>query len=87
MRRTRHLVAADGDAVVGYLNLTPGRDDADAMGELVVHPDARRRGIGTALLRAAADEAGGAVPVLGARHPARGASGGRRARAGAWFGS
>ncbi|WP_319430062.1 mycothiol synthase [Mycobacterium sp. RTGN5] len=59
--RTRHLAVADGDAVVGYLNLTPGRDDADAMGELVVHPDARRRGIGTALLRAATDEADGAV--------------------------
>ncbi len=59
--RTRHVVVADDDTVVGYLNLTPGHDDADAMGELVVHPDARRRGIGTALLRAAADELGGAV--------------------------
>nr|WP_221217738.1 MULTISPECIES: mycothiol synthase [unclassified Mycolicibacterium] len=59
--RTRHLIAADGDAVVGYLNLTPGRDDADGMGELVVEPRARRRGIGTALLRAAAEDAGGAV--------------------------
>jgi mycothiol synthase len=59
--RTRHLVAADGDAVVGYLNLTPGRDDADAMGELVVHPDVRRRGIATALLRAAIKDAAGAV--------------------------
>jgi mycothiol synthase len=59
--RTKHLVVTDGDAVVGYLNLTPGRDDADGMGELVVHPDARRRGIGTALLRAAADEAADAV--------------------------
>lgn len=58
--RTRHVVVAD-DTVVGYLNLTPGRDDVDAMGELVVHPEARRRGIGTALLRAAADELGGAV--------------------------
>ncbi|WP_179473645.1 mycothiol synthase [Mycolicibacterium vinylchloridicum] len=59
--RTRHLVAADGDAVLGYLNLTPGRDAADAMGELVVHPDARRRGTGTALVRAAIDESGAAV--------------------------
>ena len=53
-QRTGHLLAADGDDVVGYLNLTPGRDGADAMGELVVHPAARRRGIGTALLRTAA---------------------------------
>ncbi|TDO14197.1 mycothiol synthase [Mycobacterium sp. BK086] len=59
--RTRHLIAVDGDAVVGYLNLTPGRDDADGMGELVVEPRARRRGIGTALLRAAAEATDGAV--------------------------
>nr|WP_221220221.1 mycothiol synthase [Mycolicibacterium sp. BK634] len=59
--RTRHLIAVDGAAVVGYLNLTPGRDDADGMGELVVEPRARRRGIGTALLRAAAEATDGAV--------------------------
>ncbi|MEZ0356892.1 mycothiol synthase [Mycobacterium sp. SA01] len=59
--RTRHLVATDGDDVVGYLNLTPGRDDAEAMGELVVAPQARRRGIGSALLGAAVDAADGAV--------------------------
>ncbi|KDE99183.1 mycothiol acetyltransferase [Mycolicibacterium aromaticivorans JS19b1 = JCM 16368] len=59
--RTRHLVATDGDDVVGYLNLTPGRDDAEAMGELVVAPQARRRGIGSALLVTAVDAAGGAV--------------------------
>ncbi|BBY57810.1 mycothiol synthase [Mycolicibacterium sarraceniae] len=58
---TRHLVADDGEAIVGYLNLAPGRDGADAMGELVVDPRARRRGIGTGLLRAAIGEAGGAV--------------------------
>ncbi|MCV7346696.1 mycothiol synthase [Mycolicibacterium rhodesiae] len=59
--RTRHLIATDGDDVVGYLNLTAGRDDAEAMGELVVAPQARRRGIGSALLQAAGDAAGGAV--------------------------
>jgi mycothiol synthase len=59
--RTGHLVAADDGNVVGYLNLTPGRDGADAMGELVVAPLARRRGIGTALLRVATDAAAGAV--------------------------
>ncbi|MCI4674549.1 mycothiol synthase [Candidatus Mycolicibacterium alkanivorans] len=59
--RARHLVAADDGDVVGYLNLTSGADGADAMGELVVEPRARRRGIGTALLQAAADAADGAV--------------------------
>ncbi|KZS63523.1 mycothiol synthase [Mycobacterium ostraviense] len=55
-RRTHHLVATDaraGNAIVGYLNLTPERDADSAMAELVVHPQARRRGIGTALARAA----------------------------------
>ncbi|WP_445168526.1 mycothiol synthase [Mycolicibacterium sp. Dal123E01] len=61
LSRTKHLVAADGGAVVGYLNLTPGRDGADGMGELVVEPQSRRRGIGTALLRTATESAGGAV--------------------------
>lgn len=38
-----------GDAVVGYAQLIPGEP---ASAELVVHPDARRRGIGRALLDA-----------------------------------
>lgn len=42
---TRHLLALDGEQIVGYLNLTPG------MAEAVVHPDARRRGVGTELVR------------------------------------
>jgi mycothiol synthase len=52
--RTRHLVASDGDEVAGYLNLT----EAPAMAELVVHPDARRRGIGTAMARTGLSEGG-----------------------------
>jgi mycothiol synthase len=59
--RTGHLLATDGDDVVGYLNLAPGREDADATGELVVHPEARRRGIGSALLEVATDRTGGRV--------------------------
>jgi mycothiol synthase len=52
--RTRHLLALDGDEVAGYLNLT-----ADpAMAELVVHPDARRRGIGSAMARTGLAEGG-----------------------------
>ncbi|WP_454792176.1 mycothiol synthase [Mycolicibacterium lutetiense] len=50
--RTRHLLATEGADLVGYLNLAPAGDDDPAMAELVVHPDARRRGIGAALARA-----------------------------------
>lgn len=59
--RTGHLIATDGDDVVGYLNLAPGRDGADATGELVVHPETRRRGIGSALLDVATERADGRV--------------------------
>jgi mycothiol synthase len=56
--RTRHLVAVDGDDIVGYLNLAPASGDAPAMAELVVDPPARRRGIGS-LLATAGLAAGG----------------------------
>ena len=46
--RTRHLLAVDEDEELGYLNLD--RSEA-AMAELVVHPDAERRGIGSAMAR------------------------------------
>jgi mycothiol synthase len=52
--RTRHLLAIDGDQVTGYLNLTEG----PAMAELVVLPDARRRGIGSAMARIGLSEGG-----------------------------
>ena len=56
--RTRHLVAdADGD-LVGYLNLAPASDDAPAMAEVAVHPDARRHGIGSELIRRGLAEGG-----------------------------
>ena len=67
--RTRHLIGVDGDAVTGYLNLT-----ADpAMAELVVHPDARRRGIGSAMVRTALSEGGAAARIWahGNLEPAR----------------
>ncbi|OBJ30443.1 mycothiol synthase [Mycolicibacter virginiensis] len=51
--RTDHLVANDGATVLGYLNLTAGSEDAAPMAELVVAPQARRRGIGAAMARAA----------------------------------
>ncbi|MCG5431280.1 mycothiol synthase [Mycobacterium sp. MYCO198283] len=52
-QHTAHLLATDGNDVVGYLNLAAADGDDPAMAELVVHPAARRRGTGTALLRAA----------------------------------
>lgn len=53
-QRTQHLVAAGSTGELnGYLNLTP------EMAELVVAPDARRRGAGTALIRAASQRTAG----------------------------
>jgi mycothiol synthase len=54
---TRHLLALDGGELVGYLNLAP------AMAELVVHPQARRRGIGSALARTGLAESGDDIRV------------------------
>ncbi len=51
--RTGHLIVGDGGALLGYLNLSAPSDDTAPMAELVVAPDARRRGIGTAMIRAA----------------------------------
>src|SRR5436305_473297 len=60
--RTEHLLAGDspsgsspGKALDGYLNLSAD----SAMAELVVHPRARRRGVGTSLVRAALAKTGG----------------------------
>ena len=52
--RTQHLIAVDEvGEVTGYLNLAP------EMAELVVAPRARRKGTGTALIRAALDRTQG----------------------------
>jgi mycothiol synthase len=60
--RTRHLLAFDGENpdgdILGYLNLAPADEEATAMAELVVHPSARRRGIGSAMARAGLAEGG-----------------------------
>ncbi|RUP02302.1 MAG: mycothiol synthase [Mycobacterium sp.] len=57
--RTEHLVAVDAEGgCTGYLNLTPPRDEA-GMSELVVRPQARRAGIGSALIREALAKTGG----------------------------
>jgi mycothiol synthase len=53
--RTEHLLTTDesGEQVLGYLNLSAEPQNGSAMAELVVHPDARRGGIGSAMIRAA----------------------------------
>ena len=59
--RTEHLLVTSSsgarddaaDTIVGYLNLSSPRDGVGGMAELVVHPRARRRGIGAAMGRAA----------------------------------
>ena len=64
--RTEHLLitnSASGattatDELIGYLNLSPPRDGETGMAELVVHPQARRRGIGSTLARAALAKTG-----------------------------
>ncbi|WP_375482652.1 mycothiol synthase [uncultured Mycobacterium sp.] len=60
-QRSEHLVVKSrqvgdrGAAIIGYLNLTSGHDGTAPMAELVVHPHARRRGVGAAMARAALD--------------------------------
>ncbi|PRC54327.1 mycothiol synthase, partial [Mycobacterium sp. ITM-2017-0098] len=55
--RTRHLLAVADGVTQGYLNLAPAGEEP-AMAELVVRPDARRRGIGSTLIRTALPEGG-----------------------------
>jgi mycothiol synthase len=61
LRRTEHLVAADGARIVGYLNLAPATETAPPMAELVVAPESRRRGVGAAMATAAKHKAGDAT--------------------------
>jgi mycothiol synthase len=60
--RTEHMLATGPEgSLLGYLNLAPGRDGAEAMAELVVHPRARRRGVGSAMIAAAVARCDGRV--------------------------
>ena len=62
--RTRHLVAlGDDDTVIGYLDLAPAVEEGPAMAELVVHPQWRRRGIGSTLARTALAEGGSGTRI------------------------
>lgn len=74
--RTRHLVALDGDVIVGYLDLAPATADDPAIVELVVHPQWRRRGIGSAMAREALAEGGSGTRIWahGNLEPARAAA-------------
>jgi mycothiol synthase len=53
--RTEHLLVTNAteNTIIGYLNLSPPQDEGAGMAELVVHPQARRRGIGAAMGQAA----------------------------------
>jgi mycothiol synthase len=68
--RTQHLLATDGDEVRGYLNLIT----EPAMAELVVHPNARRRGTGSEMARTALRQGGADTRIWahGNLVPARG---------------
>jgi mycothiol synthase len=57
-QRTEHLLVVD-ERVVGYLNLATGPEDGAGMAELVVHPEARRHGVGAEMIRAALSKTGG----------------------------
>lgn len=63
----KHLIAEDGDDVAAFLNLAlPDQDaseNATAMAELVVAPKARRRGIGSEMIRQALDEGGAGTRI------------------------
>jgi mycothiol synthase len=70
---TRHLLAVEGDDIAGYLNLTPATAEVPAMAELVVHPNARRRGIGSSMARTGLAEGGDGARIWahGNLEPAR----------------
>lgn len=69
--RTKHLLATDGEGIAGYLNLVS--EDASAMAELVVHPRARRRGVGSEMARSGLSEGGAGARIWahGNLEPAR----------------
>ncbi len=48
---------SEGGTIVAYAHFDPASEDEPASGELVVHPEHRRRGHGRALLRALREEA------------------------------
>ncbi|MFC5184059.1 mycothiol synthase [Actinomadura harenae] len=57
------VVVRENDTVVGYAHLDPATDDEPASGELVVHPEHRRRGFGRRLVRELKKKADGPLRV------------------------
>jgi mycothiol synthase len=57
-RAGSHALARDGDALVGYAHLnTRGDAEGRQVAELIVHPEHRRRGVGTKLTESVLDRA------------------------------
>lgn len=54
----RHLLVRDNDAIVGYAHLDTTDEVEGPSAELVVHPDARCRGTGSALIARLTEESG-----------------------------
>ncbi|XRQ16379.1 mycothiol synthase [Actinomadura welshii] len=63
LRGGRTGMAVSDGGIVGYAHLEPAADGEPAAGEIVVHPEHRRRGHGRALLRALREEAAGPLRV------------------------
>ncbi|GAA2054389.1 mycothiol synthase [Williamsia deligens] len=62
--RVTHVVArSDAGDLVGYANITPGRDDEPAMIEAVVDPGSRGHGVGREVIRQAFDASSEATRI------------------------
>lgn len=78
-----HLLVRDDDGLAGYAHLDPTDEVAGPVAELAVHPRARRRGVGRALVSAAVAAAGEHDPAGRLRLWAHGEHPGASALAGA----
>ena len=61
--RVTHVTSHRDGVLVGYANITPGRDDEPAMVEAIVDPPARGKGVGGELIAAALEEAGSGARI------------------------
>jgi mycothiol synthase len=58
-QQARNVLLTEGASIVGYAHLDPTDPVAGPSGELVIHPEHRRRQLGLTLVRALVAEAGG----------------------------